>query len=281
MVYAGNMSASWEVAVAADDGAWSPSSKLRHSSSLQFTMTGTEQLLRRHHLPPITIVEVAEDANVEELKRVARRLSAKLAVGPATRFCGRFIIFALDGNPRDLPEWDVELYRTFANPECVDIARKREVESRIEALLPKLRAREPKAEDPAPGRDTHPRPSPLDHVAEVVAATKDLRDKSGKLSAHRVAKAFGVPKSQIARWLGRSRQAIGKTPDAESLQAPLGYLERIARLRSALDDQGDFRRWLNLPNRQLDGKSPIDLIEEGRSQVVADLVDDALTGSPG
>ena len=269
----------WEVALAVDDGDWSPSPRLK--TFVRFRRTRTDQLLRRAELPPITIVEVAEDTNVEDLKQVARQLSAKLSADSTARARGRFIIFALEGNPRKLPEWDVELFRSFSNPECVDIARKREVESRIEGLVAKLRARDSDAEDSPARGSVQPRQSPLDHVAEVVAATKDLREKSGKLSADRVAKAFGVPKSQLARWLGRSRQAIGKAPDAESLQAPLGYFERIARLRSALGDQGDFRRWLHLPDRQLDGKRPIDVIEQGRMQVVADLVDDMLTGSPG
>lgn len=271
---------SWEVAVAANDGAWKPSPKLRHSAFLRFTATRTDRLLRRRELPPITVVEVAGDASVDDLKQVAQQLSAKLDVGSAPRSFGRFVIFALDGNPRDLPDWDVEVIRKFSNPECVDIARKKEVESRIEALVPKLRAREPDARESA-ASPVPPRPAPLDHVAEVVSATKDLRDTSGRLSADRVAAAFGVPTSRLARWLRRSRQAVAKTPDAESLQASLGDLERIARLRSALEDQADFRRWLNLPDRGLAGKRPIDLIDEGRTRVVADLVDDLLTGSPG
>ena len=52
----------WEVALAADDGDWSPSSRLK--AFVKFRRTRTDQLLRRAELPPITIVEVAEDTNV-------------------------------------------------------------------------------------------------------------------------------------------------------------------------------------------------------------------------
>jgi transposase len=44
-----------------------------------------------------------------------------------------------------------------------------------------------------------------------------------------VAKLFGVSLSQLARWVGRTRQALTKTPDAASLQPALGYFERVAR----------------------------------------------------
>jgi uncharacterized protein (DUF2384 family) len=48
-----------------------------------------------------------------------------------------------------------------------------------------------------------------------------------------------------------------------------------------LEAPADFRKWLRMPNSQLDGKTPLEVLEEGRWQVVADLVDDMLTGSPG
>ena len=71
-----------------------------------------------------------------------------------------------------------------------------------------------------------PRPSPLDQWKNVVDATKDLRVANGNLSAERVAKLFGISLSQLAGWLGRSKQTVSKTPDADSLQNALGYFER-------------------------------------------------------
>ena len=124
-----------------------------------------------------------------------------------------------------------------------------------------------------------PRPSPLDRVKAVVKATGDLRVANGNLSATAVASAFGVSLNQLAGWLGRTRQALTKTPDADSLQNELAFFERVARLRAAVSPEA-FLKWLRMPNPELDNKKPLDLLATGEPQVVADLVDDMLTGAP-
>jgi hypothetical protein len=86
--------------------------------------------------------------------------------------------------------------------------------------------------------------------------------------------------SRVARWLGRTRQALSKAPDADSLQNQLRHFERIARLRAVLDDPEDFRKWLRIANTELEGRTPLQLLDEGRWEVLADLVEDMLTGSP-
>jgi hypothetical protein len=124
--------------------------------------------------------------------------------------------------------------------------------------------------------------APADALAglrKIIAATADLRTEDGRLSAERVADAFGLSTAELAGLLGRSRQAVGKTPSAESLQPGLLPFERVARLRAILDSS-DFRRWLNMPNIELDGRTPLALIRAGKTDVVADLTEDMLTGSP-
>lgn len=125
-----------------------------------------------------------------------------------------------------------------------------------------------------------PRPSPLDQIKEVLAASKGLRVTNGNLSAEAVSRLYGISLSQLAGWLGRSRQALTKTPDAESLQGELGWFERIARLRMLLADDAEFRKWLRMPNPQLDGEKPLRWLEQKRWQDVAGLVEDLLTGAP-
>jgi hypothetical protein len=120
---------------------------------------------------------------------------------------------------------------------------------------------------------------PLGRVQSVVAATADLRADSGRLSARRVAEAFGLSAAGLAALLGRSRQTVAKTDDAPALQAALRPFERIARLRAVLP-AGDFRRWLNQPAAALDASSPLDVIRARRAEVVADLVEDMLSGNP-
>src|SRR5437016_4248801 len=79
--------------------------------------------------------------------------------------------------------------------------------------------------------EVSPRPTPLDDIKEVIESSRDLRVANGNLSANAVASAFGVSLNQLAGWLGRSRQALSKTPDSDSLQNGLAFFERVARLR--------------------------------------------------
>jgi antitoxin Xre/MbcA/ParS-like protein len=134
-----------------------------------------------------------------------------------------------------------------------------------------------KAEQIAP-----PRLSALDQIPGVIEASNDLRDSSsGRLSAETIAGVFGMSKTELAGLFDRSPQALWKTPDAESLQDGLAYFERIGRLRLLLKDSGDFKKWLRTANPRLGNRTPLELIKEKRWQIVADLVDDILVGSPG
>ena len=130
------------------------------------------------------------------------------------------------------------------------------------------------------GSEKQPRPSPLDDVKAVMAATAELRVANGNLSADRIAKLYGISLSQLADWLGRTRQAVAKTPDADSLQEPLGYFERVARLTAVMSADG-FRKWLRMPHRDVAAKNPLELMATGEWQAMADYVDDILTGTPG
>ena len=96
----------------------------------------------------------------------------------------------------------------------------------------------------------------------------------------RVAKLYNVSLSQLAEWLGRTKQAMSKTPDADSLQDALGYFERVARLRLITKDDGEFRKWLRTPHELLDNARPLELMAKGEWQAMADYVDDMLTGAP-
>jgi hypothetical protein len=130
-------------------------------------------------------------------------------------------------------------------------------------------------------RDAAPRPSPLDRVKGVRGTTADLRVANGNLSADRIAKLYGISLSQLAVWLGRTKQAVSKTPDADSLQNALSYFERVARLRLMLKGDAEFRKWLRTPCGSLENASPLEALAKGQWQPMADYVDDILTGMPG
>ncbi|HEX4955230.1 MAG TPA: antitoxin Xre/MbcA/ParS toxin-binding domain-containing protein [Thermoanaerobaculia bacterium] len=119
---------------------------------------------------------------------------------------------------------------------------------------------------------------PLAEVQEVVRATASLRADSGRWSARKVAEAFGLTVAELAGLLGRTRQALWKTDDAESIQGALAPFVRTARLLGSLSRE-DFRAWLNTPNPQLEERAPLSLVRAGQVAIVADLVADLLTGS--
>lgn len=106
--------------------------------------------------------------------------------------------------------------------------------------------------------------------------------RSGRLDARRVADFFGMAPARLAKILGRSPQALHKTPDAESLQKHLAVFARIATsLLSAFEGKEQARIWLNSPNPDLDETCPIELVEKKKPDVVAELLEDALLGHPG
>src|ERR1035438_6021945 len=114
-----------------------------------------------------------------------------------------------------------------------------------------------------------PHPSSLDQVKGVAAATADLRVANGNLSAERVAKLFGVSLSQLATWLGRSRQALSKTPDADSLQNELAFFEHLARMRVVLPE-GEVRKWVRMAKELIRDKKTLQLMAKRQWQLMAD-----------
>jgi hypothetical protein len=122
-------------------------------------------------------------------------------------------------------------------------------------------------------------PDPLGEVRKVAAVTKDLRNDEGRLSADLVAGVFGISDAELARHLGKTRQALHKNPATGLMQRALRPYERIARIRAALS-QTEFMAWLGRPIRDLDDMTPLDAIASGHAEAVADYAEDALLGTP-
>jgi hypothetical protein len=229
--------------------------------------------------PEAIVVQVGDNSQPSQIKAVIHRVANLQTAAPS----GSFVLFALKetgGVARRHARAQQERIsailekinaglQEFPNPDRVDVSLMqggRELAAKLKLIEAKLRV-------------SSPRPSSLDRAQKVIEATEDLRTTGGNLSAEAVAEAFGISTNQLAGWLGRSRQTVSKTPDAESLQDELEYFERVARLRAALPKPG-FLKWLRMPNSELDGKKPLELLGNGERQAVADLVDDMLTGAP-
>lgn len=124
---------------------------------------------------------------------------------------------------------------------------------------------------------------PLAATKAISKANKDLFSTHGRLRADKVKDVFGLSLTQLAAQLGKSKQSVNQHPESGSLQPLLRNYERIARLRSVLDDQA-FKRWLQQANPHLKGNlSPIEFLDRGKLQAaerLADFVENMLTGAP-
>lgn len=147
----------------------------------------------------------------------------------------------------------------------------------------------------------------VDHLNDLIdtVGTEDIRDgskafhqpyleaslpirhpKSRRLDAKRIANYFDLSLRELARILGKNHPTVDKTPDSKNLQAALQPFEAILRGRILVEnDDALFRQWLNtaceeFPERDGKTPTPMDIIRMGHSEVVAALVDEALTGQP-
>ncbi len=216
-------------------------------------------------LPWLTVVQVRAPASFAKHKGFLSLLAqrTKLSTAPAR------VVFLFSEGPR-LRAHDFSSVLRWFPASSVEFAQgARNGALAVEGAWAKILKE--RAEDP--------RRDPLGQITSVVRATADLRAESGRLSANRVAETFGLSVAEVAKILGASRQAVSKTPDAQALQEGLRSFERIARLRTVLPSE-DFRKWLNIPRQDLGGRPPLELVRGRKASVVADLVEDVLTGAP-
>ena len=248
-------------------------------------------LNRTNRSPDVTLVEVNRNTRPAEINTMLSSLVHLQAKSPHRSY----VLFSFSDlakvklrgehtQKHDIGALLTQIYQRlsdFPDPDRVNVTFA-ETPANIALYIDHFRAKLDlawKSSVDIPSPRVTPRPSPVDRVKEAISATEDLRVPNGNLSAEAVAKAFGISLNQLAGYLGRTRQTVNKTPDADSLQEELAFFERVARLRTVITPEG-FLKWLRMPNPELDNKQPLDLLASGERQVVADLVDDMLTGAP-
>jgi len=239
--------------------------------------TDLDELQDRDSLPDLTVVDVPWQLSDHALKRFANTLAEKQESSRKESF----LILNFHWPKHPAKPAVLRFLRHFRRPDRIQVyyRPKRDVlNAAVDAIEPAIDLLRSSAVKEASDREP-PQPSMLDKMQKVLDVTKDLRTDSGKLSAKLIADLYRVPQTDLGNWLGKKKQGISKTPDADSLQNSLEYFERIARLRIALSDE-DFRKWLRMRNELLDGATPLELIAQGKWQIVADFVADMITGSP-
>lgn len=254
------------------------------------TVTSTwDEFERRQTLPEVTLVEVGLETDKSKLESLVGSIE-KIAPLRKTPTAPHTLLFHFqtDRLAHRFAISDDEIHRGFGSVQRMihSLVRQLDVDVRVSyegldgfQIELYLQERSLKCALVGSGELGSPRPSNLDQVEAIRSATAGFRAESGRLSLSLVADAFGVSDSSLAGWLGKNRQTVSKTPDAESLQPSLEFFERVGRLLVVLSEE-DFRKWLRSPNPLLGERQPLDLLREGKWQVAADLVDDMLTGSP-
>jgi DNA-binding NarL/FixJ family response regulator len=111
----------------------------------------------------------------------------------------------------------------------------------------------------------------------------DFHDRqTGRLDAARVAQAYGVSLSALARALNVTQSALSKRPTASAAQPALRELEFAwAALIDAVEAPERVRAWLNARRPDLSGKPPIVLLLEGSAEAFANYVRSVVAGEPG
>lgn len=106
--------------------------------------------------------------------------------------------------------------------------------------------------------------------------------ETGRLDATRVAEAYGVSLSSLARALGVTQSALSKRTTALAAQPGLRELEFVwAALLDAVESPERARAWLNAQRRDLGGKPPITLLLEGSAEAFAHYIRSIVAGEPG
>jgi hypothetical protein len=235
------------------------------------TVAKAAQIKELLRLPDLTVVATERIDTLLSHKAFLRALADRMDRTPEpSKIVFLFTSKAKAGDARKL----ATLFEYFARPGDLEVAPRVEaVEDAFREALAKMVAARKRTTQALPHQDA------LRKVKQVIDSTSDLRVSSGKLSANRVATVFGIPVAELATLIGRSRQAVSKTPDADSLQPLLRPFERVARLRAVLSGD-EFRKWLHFANDQLGDRTPLELTRDGKIGAIADLVEDLLTGSP-
>lgn len=110
----------------------------------------------------------------------------------------------------------------------------------------------------------------------------DMYDaQSGRLDARKIAALFGCKMGDLARLLGPKLGTLSKTADAPAVQPGLALFQRIgAALIRLVGSAEGVRIWMNAPNPQLEGRSPLAVVVAGEGEVVAEMLEDMLVGQP-
>jgi hypothetical protein len=111
-------------------------------------------------------------------------------------------------------------------------------------------------------------------------------ETTGRLDGGKIAKLFSLSMAEMGTICGVSKQSFHANATSKGIQEKLEPLAKAAwGVLWCGGDESKFKTWLNQPNPdfpEYKGKqlSPLDMIRMGHAQVIADKVQNLLTGHP-
>lgn len=110
----------------------------------------------------------------------------------------------------------------------------------------------------------------------------ELHDpKSGRIDAQKTADFMGIPLKQLSDGLGLNYKAVHRSPAAATFQQALRPVKRsLELLHEFFGSAATIRVWLNTPHPDLDGKTALETILEGKVGAVVLILENAGNGTP-
>jgi hypothetical protein len=121
-----------------------------------------------------------------------------------------------------------------------------------------------------------------------IKLSRDLIDRGGGFHVLQICETLGVEPAEFARLSGRSTESVAKLfrkesvqPRSEQTRAALREMTQLVTILRAMELEDEAPRWMHTPLPGFAGKTPLELIEEGRGQeLVSRLIANA-TGNVG
>ncbi|MES2571518.1 MAG: MbcA/ParS/Xre antitoxin family protein [Verrucomicrobiota bacterium] len=106
-------------------------------------------------------------------------------------------------------------------------------------------------------------------------------EKTGRIDAQKVAEFMGVALKPLSEGLGLNYKAVHRTPCSESFQKELRPVKRSLELLQEFFGPAEaIRAWLNTPHPDLEGRSALETILEGKAAAVHLILENAWHGVP-
>ncbi len=218
---------------------------------------------RRRSSPALVIYDLA-GVNTPQTD-VLLRLSSEMPKAGVLYFAGADVS-SLEGLNRALQQPNVDFVLDTDDPGELRLRANRLLARNLE---------------PEKARQEDAEVTPLALSSVLQHTVPHLHAENGRLDARAVSAIYAVPLAALARALGRSEQAVHKTPTAAGIQPALRVYERIAALLLRLTgSETGLRAWMQSSNPELEEETPLNLLLNGEGEVVVNLLVDVLQGAP-